>query len=478
MGKYVNSKYVSIDASGFQGNLGPMDTDLQRALETLDAANYDVVHIVGNHTPSGAQEYPDTTGQEPGAGWVVYGLGSGNSYTFTAGDLAGMSVIDGDIMSTVDLMGQWAIVSSSMNASLYYRVDGGNALTADFQAGGFKLVNVAEATDNSDVPNWGQVYPRTGGTLAGTATILGNVHVRDNLDVGINPNGNSAIAFNWDETNGAGTQVLFFDNADNKFKVDITGNEGYELWHSGNFNPDDKFNITGGVLSGTLSIAQNYNFRMLNTGVLGNIDFRHTGSTFSIIQTDDSGSATNYILVYNDEIVPELRTQNGEWNIGYSNPIWHSNNFNPHDKENVLGNPSANGYVLSSDTSGNRSWIPMTGGGCAATFLDLTDVPDNYTGSGGMYVKVNQSENGLVFEEGSGITVYFADILGAARDNASLNAELTTHDNAIQANTDRITALETLVNDMFEAVYSGNTLTQIKAKAYLTGVDEVEGFGS
>lgn len=32
-------------------------------------------------------------------------------------------------------------------------------------------------------------------------------------------------------------------------------------------------------------------------------------------------------------------------------------------KENLLGNPLVNGYVLSSTTSGTRSWIPMSGGG-------------------------------------------------------------------------------------------------------------------
>lgn len=36
-------------------------------------------------------------------------------------------------------------------------------------------------------------------------------------------------------------------------------------------------------------------------------------------------------------------------------------------KENSLGNPVSNGYVLSSTTSGTRSWIEMTGGGVSST---------------------------------------------------------------------------------------------------------------
>jgi len=45
------------------------------------------------------------------------------------------------------------------------------------------------------------------------------------------------------------------------------------------------------------------------------------------------------------------------WNAAYS---WgnHAGRY-----ELLLGNPSTNGYVLSSTTSGVRSWVPMTGGG-------------------------------------------------------------------------------------------------------------------
>lgn len=47
-------------------------------------------------------------------------------------------------------------------------------------------------------------------------------------------------------------------------------------------------------------------------------------------------------------------------------------------KENSLGNPSTNGYVLSSTTSGVRSWIEMTGGG---TGIDHATSDGNYYAS-------------------------------------------------------------------------------------------------
>ena len=65
-------------------------------------------------------------------------------------------------------------------------------------------------------------------------------------------------------------------------------------------------------------------------------------------------------------------------------------------KENYLGLPSVSGYVLSSDTAGNRSWIQMSGGG-SGTFLGLSDTPSDYTGSGGLIVAVNAAEDALEF---------------------------------------------------------------------------------
>lgn len=67
------------------------------------------------------------------------------------------------------------------------------------------------------------------------------------------------------------------------------------------------------------------------------------------------------------------------------------------DKENVLGNPSTDGYVLSSTASGTRSWIANGSGGGATTFLALTDTPASYTGQAGKIPVVNQAETALEY---------------------------------------------------------------------------------
>ena len=65
----------------------------------------------------------------------------------------------------------------------------------------------------------------------------GEIRAGNSLGTGLNTNGNSAIQFNVTET-GVGDGVLFYDNADGQFKVDLTSAyEGYTLWHSGNFTP-------------------------------------------------------------------------------------------------------------------------------------------------------------------------------------------------------------------------------------------------
>lgn len=110
-----------------------------------------------------------------------------------------------------------------------------------------------------------------------------------------------------------------------------------------------------------------------------------------------------------------------------------SNTSNPHNvtvdqvgAEPDLGNPAIDGYVLSSDTAGNRSWIEMAAGG-SSTFLDLTDTPADYTGQAGKIVLVNGTEDALEFGSVSG-----GDMLKAVYD---------TDDNGIVDNSELVNGL-------------------------------------
>ena len=104
--------------------------------------------FIGSWTPTSGAEYPDTAGVEPGSFWMVSGVDSVNGYTFTGGDLAGQTAYNSDTM----LWGSdgWMLKTVSVDPDMYYRLDGVSPITADFQAGGHKLVNVAEPTTDDD----------------------------------------------------------------------------------------------------------------------------------------------------------------------------------------------------------------------------------------------------------------------------------------------------------------------------------------
>jgi len=103
---------------------------------------------------------------------------------------------------------------------------------------------------------------------------------------------------------------------------------------------------------------------------------------------------------------------------------------NPHDTtpakinaEPALGNPALNGQVLSSTTLGARSWITPPSGGASA-FTDLLDTPPDYTGAQGKLVKVNPTEDGLIYGDPSGTTVSWGDIGGTLATQTDLDIAL------------------------------------------------------
>lgn len=100
----------------------------------------------GSWNPSAGTEYPDTTGVGYGSFWMIDGLSA--PYTFTGGDLAGETYDNGDLM----IWGEsgWTGHSADLDPTAYYRLDGTTPIIANFAAGGFKLVNVADGTDSTD----------------------------------------------------------------------------------------------------------------------------------------------------------------------------------------------------------------------------------------------------------------------------------------------------------------------------------------
>ena len=149
---------------------------------------------IAAHDPSDVAEYPDTTGYDFGSFWWVEALANPTGtnpeafYKFTSGDLQGKSITIGDFMVWGD--GGWGIMPGEMNPILYYRLDGSQALTAPFMAGGYQLKNLADGADDEDASTMKQLNDG----LA-TKSDSGHVHnisdipnLRDELDEKVNNN--------------------------------------------------------------------------------------------------------------------------------------------------------------------------------------------------------------------------------------------------------------------------------------------------
>jgi hypothetical protein len=89
------------------------------------------------------------------------------------------------------------------------------------------------------------------------------------------------------------------------------------------------------------------------------------------------------------------------------------------DLGDVVTGALTNGYVLTY-SSGSGKWAAAapTGGGASA-FIDLTDVPANYTSASGKFVKVKADESGLEFVASS---VAGHDILSASHTDSTAGA--------------------------------------------------------
>jgi len=117
----------------------------------LDASNS--FYFVGGFTPEATLEYPDVSGETSGAFWLVEGLVS--DYTFTSGDLTGRTAENGSLMIYSET--GWSLLLSNVDPTLYYKLDGTQAITASFAGGGNVLANIADGVQVTDAATVGQV---------------------------------------------------------------------------------------------------------------------------------------------------------------------------------------------------------------------------------------------------------------------------------------------------------------------------------
>jgi len=175
---FINISHGSIDA----GKPIILSADGKIHASMLDVSTF---YYVGPFTPTPGDyitEYPDTTNEEYGAFWVIQGVDPTNGYTFTSQciscDLYGKTVNNGDFMVWAAL--GWSIMAGEMNPTLYYKLDGSNAITGPFNGGNQQFKTAADGTDDSDLVTLRQLtglgsekVDRSGDTMTGDLIISG-----------------------------------------------------------------------------------------------------------------------------------------------------------------------------------------------------------------------------------------------------------------------------------------------------------------
>jgi len=238
-------------------------------------------HYVGNHTPTdGTSEYPDPTNETDGAFWVIQGLS--DPYTFEFGDLRGTTVNNGAYMVWSD--STWSVIHSSVDPSIYYKLDGTQAITNPFASGGQQFKNAAEGTDATDLVTLSQLnqysptihthepsaiipqghlstlnadtvdgvhsdqlFKVTGGDILGDVTIQGNFQVNlpskfldqgifdKDIIIGLDALNNSSILF---KDSVGGYNSIFFDNSNKELMLKLDNVSG-KVWTELNLVPTD-----------------------------------------------------------------------------------------------------------------------------------------------------------------------------------------------------------------------------------------------
>jgi len=261
-----------------------------------------VFYYVGPFTPTTTQEYPDTLGESHGAFWVVQGLTG--DYTFTGGDLASKTVSNGDYM--VWAANGWSIMVGEMNPTLYYKLDGTQALTAPFAGGNQQLKYIADGTDSTDAITKNQL----------------------------------------DNHNHDGTYLLIDGKAIDSDKLDGLDSSEFSLV---THDHDSRYlELIGGDVSGDtrfhegLAVGKYFSLHDYNDSSLGRLRAYFSAS---------DGLHFDFLATLYRNIPGDLFINGAK--------VWTEVSFDPATKENSLGNPIEDGRILSSLIDGTRSWIDL-----------------------------------------------------------------------------------------------------------------------
>ncbi len=164
---FQETEHVQVSTGAADGSL-PIVLSVDGLIDSsmLDVS---VFTLQGNWDPSAGVEYPDTVGKVAGDVWAVAELiaPTGNDpidlkdyYTFVAGDLIDQNAKVGYFMYLAEDL-TFHMLKGDMNPAYYYKLDGTQAITAPFAAGGQQLKGIADGTDAQDALSVAQLGVHT-----------------------------------------------------------------------------------------------------------------------------------------------------------------------------------------------------------------------------------------------------------------------------------------------------------------------------
>ena len=151
--RFLKSEHIDLS----EGGAGAGKPIVLNNTGKIDNSLFDTVVITprGTWTPTGGNEYP-TDAVAPLDAWAISGVDSGSGYTFLTGSLIGETVFNGDIIINFGV-DEWLKFVFSSDPADYYKLDGSQAIMANFAANSYKLVSVGDGTADTDGINKGQM---------------------------------------------------------------------------------------------------------------------------------------------------------------------------------------------------------------------------------------------------------------------------------------------------------------------------------
>lgn len=207
----------------------------------------------------------------------------------------------------------------------------------------------------------GNYLPLAGGTLSGILKVKSKLFVSELPGFqDVNPSINLAIGDSDTGFHSIGDgELVFYSNGRVIYNMK-------SVWHTGNFNPNDKLNVSGGTINGNLSVSGSFSSNTLsaNSGTITNatvstlnisgeaiwakntdyfkVGFKNDADgdsdSYGYIRVGDNGNEYFKVISVNGNAETDWLVVNGDGLFHKGHKAWTAATFNPDNKSNTNHN--------------------------------------------------------------------------------------------------------------------------------------------